>query len=150
MTKQKAERAYHAFHCPYCDVELNPGRGPIIKMKGRLEGPGFAVTTDLFLSSSLGVYGRLTGNNVELRDGAKIEFMCPSCGSPFSEPEEDLAQIVMRDEQDRTLVVSFNKNYGKRSTFVTDQDEPHSSEEFGDDANDFREDLHKRQNFFGT
>jgi hypothetical protein len=147
MAKQAA---YNSFLCPYCEAELNPRKGPIIKVKGRLEAPGFAVTTDVFLSSGLGVYGRTTATDVELKEGAKIEFSCPKCNAPFSEPDEDLAHIRMRDADGRLFQVSFNKTYGKRSTFVIDSDKGEVAQEFGADAQVYREDIDKRLNFFGT
>ena len=80
---------YSTFLCPHCGAELNPGAGPIIQMQGRLHAPHFSVTTDLFLSAALGVYGRLSADHVSLREGAKIEFHCPDCDHSFSRSEED-------------------------------------------------------------
>ncbi|MBW2526110.1 MAG: hypothetical protein JRI23_18155 [Deltaproteobacteria bacterium] len=144
------EETYNSFLCPFCDAELNPRQGPIIKTKGRLEAERFAVTTDVFLSSGLGVYGRTTATDVELRDGAKIEFSCPQCNAPFSEPGEQLAHIRMKDANGRLFQVSFNKTYGKRSTFVIDPEKREVAQEFGADAQSYREDIDKRLNFFGT
>lgn len=150
MPQDKAAE-YNSFLCPYCDAELNPGRGPTIKMKGRLDAPKFSVTTDVFFSAGLGVYGRTTDKSVELREGAKIELMCPACKAPFSESEEDeLAHIRMRDLEGRAFMVSFNKHYGKRSTFVIDTEKREVAQEFGEDAMAYREDIDKRLNFFGT
>lgn len=142
---------YNQFSCPHCDSVLNPGNGPIIKMKGRLEGPGFSVITDVFLPSGLGVYGRLTADHVILARGAKIEFSCPQCGAAFSDSEDDeLAQVRMSDAEGRSYLVSFNKRYGKRSTFVIDPQARKVEREFGDDAEDFRESIDKKLNFFGS
>jgi hypothetical protein len=142
---------YNLFSCPHCDGVLNPGNGPIIKMKGRLEGSGFSVITDVFLPSGLGVYGRLTADHVVLHEGAKIQFSCPQCKAPFSETEEDeLAQVQMTDAEDRNYLVSFNKRYGKRSTFVIDPQARKVEREFGDDAEDFRGSIDKKLNFFGS
>ena len=58
---------YNRFVCPHCEVDLNPGNGPIIKMRGRLDSPRFTVHTEVFLPSGLGVYGRLTATAVELQ-----------------------------------------------------------------------------------
>jgi hypothetical protein len=147
---QQREPIYNSFHCPFCDIPLNPGRGPIIKMKGRLECATFAVTTDVFLSAGLGVYGRLTANHIDIREGARIEFLCPSCHSPFSQPDEELAQVRMHDAEGREFIVSFNKTYGKRSTFVIDPKKREVAQEFGEDALSYRDDIQKRMNFFGT
>ncbi len=147
----KPSGAYNAFFCPHCSTELNPGNGPIIRMKGRLDAPAFSVTTDVFLPSGLGVYGRLTATGVDLREGAKIEFSCPQCNQPFSDSkQEDLAQVHMRDDQQNVYIVGFNKCYGKRSTFVIDPNEKKVAREFGEDAGSYREDLDKKLNFFGA
>jgi hypothetical protein len=144
------DEVFNAFFCPYCEAELNPGSGPIIKLKGRLDGPGFSVTTDVFLPSGLGVYGRTTATGVDLREGARFEFLCPACGSPLSQPEDQLAQVRMRDAEGRVFLVSFNKTYGKRSTFVIDPEKRSVAQAFGADAQAYREDLNKRLNYFGS
>jgi len=146
-----SEPDYHAFFCPHCRAELNPGQGPIIKMTGRLDAPTFSVTTDMFLPSGLGVYGRLTATGVELREGAKIEFSCPVCAKPLSASAEDeLAQVHMRDQDGRLFVVGFNKRYGRRSTFVIDPHQRKVEREFGEDAGRYREDADKVLNYFGA
>ncbi|MBI4702562.1 MAG: hypothetical protein HY744_15690 [Deltaproteobacteria bacterium] len=145
------EASYDRFTCPHCDAELNPGRGPIIQMRGELEAPCFSVTTDVFVSSGLGVYEGLTATGVVLREGAKIEFSCPQCGASFSQSGQDeLAQVRMRDSAGRAFLVSFNKRFGKRSTFVIDPDKRQVERQFGDDAASYRADLDKALNFFGS
>jgi len=145
------ETSYNTFTCPHCDAELNPGNGPIIKLKGRLDAPSFSVTTDVFLPSGLGVYGRLTATHVKLREGAKIQFSCPACQAALAPSEEaELAQVRMTDHDGRIFLVSFNKCYGKRSTFVIDPEARQVERQFGDDAETYREDLDKTLNFFGS
>jgi hypothetical protein len=56
----------------------------------------------------------------------------------------------MRDGAGRLFQVSFNKTYGKRSTFVIDSDKQEVAQEFGADAQVYREDIDKRLNYFGT
>ena len=144
---------YNRFVCPHCEVDLNPGNGPIIKMRGRLDSPRFTVHTEVFLPSGLGVYGRLTATAVELREGAKIQFSCPSCGEPFSRSEaDDLAHVRMFASEGHSFLVKFNKNYGKRSTFVIDAQGGNLEREFGEDAEDYRHsiDVDKDLNFFGS
>jgi predicted RNA-binding Zn-ribbon protein involved in translation (DUF1610 family) len=145
------ETPYNAFSCPHCEASLNPGNGPIITMKGKLEGPNFAVTTNVFLPAGLGIYGRATATGVELREGARVEFSCPDCGAALSRSvDDDLAQVSMRDQEDHVFLVSFNKAYGTQSTFVIDPEAQQVESQFGDDAESFREDLDKRLNFFGS
>ncbi len=145
------ETTYNAFFCPHCEAPLNQGNGPIIKMTGKLEAEKFSVTTDVFLPSGLGVYGRATATGVELRDGARVEFSCPDCGAALSRSvDDDLAQVGMRDHQDRVFLVSFHKCYGIQSTFVIDPEARQVESQFGEDADNFREDLEKRLNFFGS
>jgi len=141
---------YSTFFCPHCDAELNPGGGPIVKVRGRLHSPTFSVTTNLFLSARLGVYGRMAADHVELREGAKIEFFCPTCDESFSQSEDDdLVTIRMRDDDGRVFMVSFNKHYGKRSTFVVDP-AGRVDRTFGRDADSYRVALDKPVNFFGA
>ena len=146
---------YNRFTCPHCDADLNPGNGPIIRLRGRLDAPTFSVTTDVFLPSGLGVYGRLAATGVTLREGAKFEFYCPECKQPLSESEDaSLAHVKMEDDESRSCWVSFNKHYGKRSTFVVDPQGSKVERSFGDDADDYRpgldETLDKTLNFFGS
>jgi len=146
-----AETTHNAFSCPHCDADLNPGNGPIIKMTGKLEAETFSITTDVFLPAGLGVYGRVAATGVELREGAKIEFFCPTCGAALSNSvDEELAQVAMRDKADRKVLVSFNKSYGKQSTYVIDPEARQVESQFGADAESYREDLDKRLNFFGS
>ncbi len=146
---------YNLFICPRCNAELNPGRGPIIKLRGRLDAETFSVMTDVFLPSGLGVYGRLAATGVTLREGAKFQFFCPDCKQPLSESDEaNLAHVKMIDEEDKEYFVGFNKSYGKRSTFVVDPEHAKVERSFGDDADDYRERLdqtiEKKINFFGS
>jgi hypothetical protein len=142
---------YDSFTCPHCDAELNPGRGPIIKMRGELEALHFSVTTDVFVSAGLGVYGGLTATGVVLREGAVIELSCPRCTRSFSQPgHAELAQVRMRDAAGRVYLVSFNKRFGKRSTFVIDPEKRQVERQFGDHADSFRAELDKTLNFFGA
>ena len=147
------DAGYNRFSCPHCDAELNPGRGPILQMRGRLDAPTFSVVTDVFIPSALGVYGRLTVTNVTLREGAKIEFFCPQCGADFSSAEDDLAHVRMRDDEGRDLLVGFNKHYGKCSTFVIDPREQEVRQQYGVDADAYRDSLddslEMHINFFG-
>ncbi len=152
MNGQKGP-VYNRFVCPHCEVDLNPGNGPIIKMRGRMDAPTFSVSTDVFLPSALGVYGRLTATSVELREGAKIQFSCPACGEPFSRADaDDLAYVRMFDSEGLAFMVKFNKNYGKRSTFVIDALGGNLQREFGEDADDYRNSIEadKDLNFFGS
>ena len=145
---------YNRFVCPHCEADLNPGNGPIIKMRGRLDAAAFSVSTDVFLPSRLGVYGRLTATAVELREGAKIQFSCPSCAEPFSRSDaDDLAHVQMFDADGQSYMVKFNKNFGKRSTFVIDPKEQRLEREFGADADAYRDSIDiddKDLNFFGS
>ena len=146
-----ASPSYNLFMCPHCNAQLNPGNSPIIKMRGRLDAPTFAVTTDVFLPAGLGVYGRLTATGVTLHEGAKIQFACPDCGESFSESDDDeLAAVRMVDDQDKSFMVSFNKNYGKRSTFVVDTAGRNVELQFGDDADEYLETMDKDLNWFGS
>jgi hypothetical protein len=147
----ESEPTYNSFSCPHCDADLNPGCGPIIKMKGKLEGEHFTVTTDVFLPSGLGVYGRVTATSVELEEGARIEFSCPTCGAALSSSlDDELAQVKMRGPKGRVFLVSFNKTYGKQSTYVIDPELRQVESQYGADAESYREDLDKRLNFFGS
>jgi hypothetical protein len=146
---------YNLFICPHCNAELNPGRGPIIKLRGRLDAETFSVTTDVFLPSGLGVYGRLAATGVTLRQGAKFQFFCPDCKQPLSESDQaNLAHVKMVDEEGKEFFIGFNKSYGKRSTFVVDPQHAKVERSFGDDADDYRErldqTLEKKINFFGS
>lgn len=146
-----AQTIPNSFSCPHCDAALNPGNGPIIKMMGKLEADTFSVTTDVFLPSGLGVYGRVAATGGELREGAKIEFSCPTCGAALSSSVDDeLAQVSMKDREGRVYLVSFNKSYGKQSTYVIDPEARQVESQFGADAESYREDLDKRLNFFGS
>ena len=146
-----SEPTPNAFFCPHCQRDLNPDNGPIITMKGTLDAETFSVTTDVFIPAVLGVYGRATATGVELREGARIEFSCPACGAALSRSADDeLAQVGMRDQEGRLYLVSFNKSYGKQSTYLIDPEARQVESQYGDDAESYREDLDERLNFFGS
>ena len=145
---------YNRFTCPHCDAELNPGNGPIIRLRGRLDAPTFSVETEVFLPSGLGVYGRLAATGITLREGAKFEFFCPDCKRRLSKNEDDpIAHVKMEDDGGKIFYVGFNKHYRKRSTFVIDARDMSVERTFGDDAEAYLEGLdetlEKNLNWFG-
>jgi hypothetical protein len=147
------EPAKKLFYCPQCGEKLSFLNGTVVKMDGLLAGPGFSVRTQFYFPSELGQYGVIVAGAVEIREGARVEFLCPNqrCNANYSAAySPDLAEIRMVDEGGRDFVVVFHKVYGRRATFVVDRREKKLVNAFGEHAPSYTDTFERPLNFFGA
>lgn len=148
-----SEPGKRTFYCPYCGEKLSFLDGTIIKLEGVLESETFAVRTQFFFHSALGQYGAIVGGNVQIKEGAKVEFHCinPRCNTNFTANyNHELAEIRMVDGNGRDFVVVFHKMYGRRATFVVDPTDRKLVDAFGEHADLYAETFERPLNFFGA
>jgi hypothetical protein len=141
------------FYCPHCGQKLSFLDGTMVKMEGLLESPTFTVRTQFFIPAELGRYGAIVAGNVELREGARVEFFCINarCAQNFTalyNPE--LAEIRMVDETGRDYVVVFNKIFGRRATFLVDRKARQLLGSFGEHAAAYAQTFERPLNYFGA
>lgn len=139
------------FICPSCRKVLSHLEHTVVQMKGRLSCETFSLVTMFSLSATLGSYGAITADEVELRPGAKIEFFCPHCEASFNSRYNDrLSVIHMLDPQGREMAVVFDRVYGEHSSFVIDVARGELVGSFGEHSELFRDELSKSLNYFGS
>jgi hypothetical protein len=141
------------YYCPHCGQKLSFLDGTVIKLEGMLEAPTFTVRTQFFIPAELGRYGAIVAGNVELQEGARVEFFCANarCAANFTalySPE--LAEIRMVDENGRDYVVVFNKIYGRRATFLVDRKARQVVGRFGEHAASYAQTFERPLNYFGA
>ncbi len=113
------------YFCPSCGHRLTDDNMRAVRMKGKLEGEHFTVTCPFELPAELGVYGgEAKYPGLQLESGARVEFQCTACSTPFTLPDQpDLAAIhwIMEDGEKRQVV--FNQVLGRRMTVVVRPEE---------------------------
>jgi hypothetical protein len=141
------------FFCPHCGEKLSFLDGTIIKMEGELACETFTVRTQFFFPAALGQYGAIIAGEVQVKEGAKVEFLCPNhrCNANFTAPyNHELAEIRMEDGNGRGYVVVFHKTYGRRATFLVDHEEQKLLDSYGEHAGTYAETFERPLNFFGA
>jgi hypothetical protein len=124
----------------------------MIRMAGRLHAATFSCRSTFYLPARLGKYGAIVGDDIQVREGAVVEFECinPACQRNFTAGyDSDLAEIKMTDADGRPYVVVFNKTCGRHSTFLVDWKAKALVSSFGPHANEDTPDFGKGLNFFG-
>jgi len=140
------------FFCPHCNQELTCLDGQQIKIRGVLTAPKFTVATTFYLPAKLGVYGTTVEGEIELKEGATIDFQCinQACHHSFTTPyDNDLSEIKMVEEDGREEAVVFNRIYGRQSTFVVDYKQKKVIMAFGEDKDLYADEFEKQLNYFG-
>ena len=141
------------FFCPACREKLSFLDGTIIKLRGRLRAATFECETVFHFAAQLGTHGCIVGDGVQVHEGARIEFECPSgcCRKNFTAPYNDaLAEIAMEDEHGVPFRVAFSKVFGKDATFVLDVQRKELVQTFGGSADEILHDPNdKMHSFFG-
>ena len=121
-------------------------------MKGVLSCETFECSGHFYLPGAIGKYGFIIDENIELRDGAKVEFRCPNprCNLSYTTHyDNDLAEIKMIDDDGHEYAVVFNRIYGVHSTFVVDYKKKKVESAYGEDKAMYSQDFDKSVNFFG-
>ena len=122
-------------------------------MDGVLSCDAFTVRTPFYFPARLGQYGAVISGNVEVREGAVVDFHCinPRCDRSFTTQfNSELSAIRAHDSAGREFVVAFNRTMGKRSTFLIDRADKSLVEHHGDDAETYAKEFERPLNFFGA
>jgi predicted RNA-binding Zn-ribbon protein involved in translation (DUF1610 family) len=141
------------YYCPRCGEKLSLLDGSMVQLDGLLEAPTFSVRVRLYIPAELGQYGAIVNGPVEIREGARVEFLCisPRCGANLTVPyNHDLAEIRMVDENGRDYAVVFHKTYGQHATFVVDRSARKLTAEYGEHAATYAGSFERALNFFGA
>ena len=141
----------NVFLCPFCRKVLSHLDHTIVQLEGRLSCETFAVTTTFSLSATLGAYGAIPADAVELKPGAWVDFLCPHCERSFTSRHNDrLSVIHMIDGTGREMAVLFDRVHGEHSSFVVDMARCELIGAYGEHSGLFRDELSRTLNFFGS
>ena len=115
------------FLCPRCMGHIRVGENIIFKVKNNRKQSGI-----LLLSPHIGNYTSVKHPSFEFDEGEKLEYFCPLCSiSLISDIHENLAHVILRDENGNSNDVYFSRVVGEQSTFSTFGESLHVT---GDDA----------------
>jgi transcription initiation factor IIE alpha subunit len=115
------------FLCPKCKGHLRIGDNIIFKIKNRDKQHAL-----MLLSPQIGNYTSVKHPSFEIQEGELVEFYCPLCNASLkSDIHENLALVLMKDEEEKSFAVYFSQIAGEHSTYETDGDAVHAT---GEDA----------------
>ncbi len=115
------------FLCPKCKGHLRVGDHIIFKVKN-----GEKKHALLLLNPQIGNYSSIKHPSFDYKEGEYLEFMCPLCNASLkSDIHENLALVLMKDEEGKSFAVYFSQIAGEHSTYETDGDSVHIE---GEDA----------------
>ena len=104
------------FLCPKCKGHLCVGDNIIFKVKNDNKENGL-----ILLSPQIGNYSSVKHPSFEYKQGELVDFYCPLCGKSLkSDIHENLALVLMKDEEGKSYVVYFSQVAGEHSTFEVD------------------------------
>lgn len=103
------------FLCPSCEGHIRVCDHLILKVKNSAKQSAI-----LLLSSQIGNYTSIKHPTFEIKDGESLNFYCPLCNySLQSDIHNNLAHLVMKDENGKESDVYFSQVAGEHSTFET-------------------------------
>jgi hypothetical protein len=99
--------------CPKCGGYLKIGDRVVLTVKEKNWAGAL-----LFLHPEIGNYWSENHPSFKFDKGDKFTMYCPICGENLtSEKHENLAMVIMRDENDNKFNVFFSQKAGEKSTF---------------------------------
>jgi len=118
------------FLCPCCYNLLNVGKNVIFATRSKEHKAGLII-----LYPDLGVYSLLKHPSFLFKKGDRIDFFCPYCNKMLtSERNDNLAKVIMRDENKVEYVIHFSRVAGEGSVYKI---VGMGVEIFGEDANEY-------------
>ncbi|OFX21811.1 MAG: hypothetical protein A2033_05860 [Bacteroidetes bacterium GWA2_31_9] len=105
--------------CPHCRGYLNVGENIIFAAKTKSHKRGLVL-----LSPKIGDYSVITHIDFKFEQGELISFYCPICNISLEATavNENLANVVMKDETGKEYDVFFSGIAGERCTYkITDK-----------------------------
>jgi len=116
------------FLCPHCRSFLNINEDVILLIKKPQWEGGL-----IMFSPELGNYTFKNHSSFRIDEGEHFEFLCPVCHlSLTSNIDENLAGVIMRDENHEESQILFSRAKGEQSTYQILKD--HSVRTYGDHA----------------
>jgi hypothetical protein len=118
------------FLCPKCANILNVGENVVFSTKNKWKKEGLVL-----LHPELGNYSMVKHSSFDIQNGEIIDFYCPYCSEMLkSEKHENLAKILIRDENGNEGEIHFSRISGQHATYkIIGQ----NMEIFGNDASDY-------------
>ncbi|MFA4851388.1 MAG: hypothetical protein WC868_01555 [Bacteroidales bacterium] len=106
--------------CPHCRSYLRVWNNIILKIKSDLKNSQGI----LLLNAEPGNYTLIHHSSIKFEEGEKWDFICPVCGADLTATEinNNLAKIIMIDENNKVFDVYFSKICGEHSTFLIQED----------------------------
>jgi hypothetical protein len=115
------------FFCPKCSGHIRVGDHLIFKVKNVKKQSGLVL-----LSPQIGNYSSVKHHTFEVTKGEFLEFFCPICNTSLrSDIHQNLAYVIMVDENGKKYDVYFSQVAGEHSTYETRGDSVHME---GEDA----------------
>jgi transcription initiation factor IIE alpha subunit len=103
----------NSFLCPQCDGHLKVGDSLVFATRTRENIPGL-----ILMSPQLGNYKVVTHTSFDFELGDYVEFFCPLCHAQLSsEKNENLAKIIMMDDELKKSEILFSKIAGEHCTY---------------------------------
>jgi hypothetical protein len=115
------------FLCPKCFGHLKVGDSVVFSVRSQKDQAALVL-----LSPRLGNYQVISHPSFDFEPGDYVEFFCPLCHIQLtSERNENLAKIIMIDEELKESEILFSKISGEQCTYkIVDGD----IEKFGKDS----------------
>ena len=116
--------------CPRCRSYLRVWNNIIFVVKSNSRN----LQSILLLNPELGNYNLIHHSSVEFKEGEMLDFICPVCHADLTAVEinNNLARIIMIDENNKEFDVFFSKICGEHSTFLIHEDD--IAEKYGPDS----------------
>jgi hypothetical protein len=115
------------FLCPKCGEHLRVGDHIVFKVKN--SGKQTAL---LLLSPQIGNYSSIKHPSFEIKTGEFLEFFCPLCNASLrSDIHQNLARVLLKDDEGKRFDIYFSQIAGEHSTYETDGESVHTA---GEDA----------------
>ena len=109
------------FICPKCQGHLRVADHIIFKVKNKKKQ-----TALLLLNTQIGNYTSVKHPGFIIEPGERLDFFCPLCNAPInSDIHENLARVLMKDEQGDYYEVYFSEISGEHITYTTSGDKLH-------------------------
>lgn len=127
----------NSYLCPQCSGHLKVGESVVFSTRSKK-----GVTGLILLSPKLGHYEVINHPSFDFKDGDYVEFFCPLCHVQLtSEKNENLAKVLMIDDELQESEILFSKIAGEKCTYkIVDG----NVEEYGKDSSRYLESVLKR------
>ncbi|RLD61680.1 MAG: hypothetical protein DRJ05_02055 [Bacteroidetes bacterium] len=126
--------------CAHCNGQLTLDECVIFSVKTSSGKRGL-----ISLHSEIGNYSVKKHPDFHFKEGDQLEFFCPICHKELaSERHNNLAKVVMIDDQNNEFEVLFSKVAGEKSTFKIVGE---TMETYGDNSSQYIDFVNLSMNF---